>query len=127
MRAMTRVFLLIALAACGGGGSQIPKTQVSDPGQMIFNGYTKPEVKCFECHNGNGSGTKYGPALSTRVPKLTDEQLKTTILEGKDEMPSFKGKLTDGEVQQLIAWLRPTFGGGAAPAPAPAPAAAPPP
>jgi mono/diheme cytochrome c family protein len=117
MRAMTRVLLLSLLAACGGGGTQIPRGSATDPGQLIFNGYTKPEIKCFECHNGNGAGTKYGPALSKRVPKLTDDQIKNTILDGKDEMPSFRGKLTDEEILQLATWLRHQFGGPAAVAP----------
>ena len=122
MRAMTRVLLLLTMVACGG--SQLPRDQVSDPGQLIFEGYTKSEVKCFECHDGSGLGTKYGPSLAKRVPNLTDVALRARIVDGKGKMPSFKGKLSDPELDQLTAWLRKSFGGPPA-APIGVPPAAP--
>ncbi len=116
-----------ALAACGGEGAQIPKTQLADPGALIFNGYTKPAVKCFACHNGDGAGTKLGPALAKRVPRRTDDQLRKVILEGRGNMPAFRDKLDDAELAQLVSWLRHQFDPGAAPmGPAEPPAAEPP-
>lgn len=109
------VMLALVLAACGGEGTQIPRTQLADPGALIFNGYTKPAVKCFGCHNGDGSGTKFGPPLAKRVPRRSDDQLRKVILEGRGNMPAFRDKLDDAELAQLVAWLRHEFDRDATP------------
>ena len=101
---------LAMVIACGGGGHQIPRDRVMSPGEALFNGYGKPGINCFECHDGTGRGTKWGPALATRVPTLTDDQIAATIRTGKDKMPAFGTKLNDAEVGQLVTWLRATFG-----------------
>ena len=45
---------------------------ITNPGALLFNGYTEREVDCYRCHNGDGAVTWRGPALSKRVPKLSD-------------------------------------------------------
>ena len=95
---------------CGSGGTQIPRDRVTSPGDALFNGYTKPDVNCFECHDGTGHGTSWGPALAKRVPLRTDDQLTATIRDGKGKMPAFRAKLTDAEIAELVTWLRGTFG-----------------
>ena len=120
MRAMTRVALVLLLVAACGGGNQITREQAKEPGQLLFNGYTKSEIHCFECHDGSAKGTKYGPALGPRVASLTDDQLTSSIMNGKGKMPAFKGKLGDADVKDIIAWLRGSFGAPATGGPAPA-------
>ena len=113
MRTLTKsvgpVVVLSALAsACAG--VPLPREGLSDPGQILFNGYAKPEVDCYRCHNGDGHGAR-GPDLATRVPGLTDDGIKNTIMDGKGwGMPSFKGKASDQDVAQLASWLRANFG-----------------
>jgi len=102
--------LAAVLAACGGGGHRIPRDCVTSPGEALFNGYTRPEIRCFGCHDGTAHGTSRGPDLATRVPTLTDEQIASTIRTGKHRMPSFAGKLSDAEIAELVTWLRGTFG-----------------
>jgi mono/diheme cytochrome c family protein len=104
------VALALFVAACAAEGKQIPRTQIGDPGEVLFNGYTKPNVTCYKCHNGDGTGTKRGPALASRVPKLTDDEIRNVILNGKGKMPAWRGKLTDEEVAQLTKFLRERFG-----------------
>ena len=104
----------LALAAlgfgCGSGGNQLPRDRVTSAGEALFNGYTKPDVKCFECHDGTGHGSTWGPSLVQRVPRRTDDELAATIRGGKGKMPAFRDKLTDPEIAQLVTWLRSTFG-----------------
>lgn len=108
---LARSLVLAGLAlGCGSGGNQIPRDRVTSPGEALFNGYTKPDVKCFECHDGTGHGTKWGPALAQRVPRRTDDELAATIRGGKGKMPAFRAKLTDSEIAQIVSWLRATFG-----------------
>ena len=104
------IAVLLLVAACGAEGTQLPRTQIADPGELLFNGYTKADVTCFKCHNGDGTGTKWGPALAARVPQLTDDGLRQVILEGKGKMPAWRKRLTDDDVAQLTTWLRQRFG-----------------
>jgi mono/diheme cytochrome c family protein len=104
-------FVGLAIAACGGGGIQLPRGQVSDdPGELLFQGYQKPDVQCWECHDGTGGGSKWGPALGLGLAKLTDDQIKHVILDGRRKMPAFRDKLTDDEVMLVIGYVRRAFG-----------------
>ncbi len=107
MRSIGFATLLGALSGCGG--SQLPKAQVASRGEALFNGEVKTEINCYHCHDGDGSGTLWGPNLAKRVPKLTDAQIANAIAEGPGIMPSFKGKLSDADVRDIIAWLRSRF------------------
>jgi mono/diheme cytochrome c family protein len=106
-------FLIAALAVIGSGcaaGTAQPRQSLDAPGALLFNGYTKPNVKCFECHNGDGTGSGRGPNLAERVPKLTDEAIVHAIDDGPGLMPSFKDELTAAEKRDLVLWLRSRFG-----------------
>jgi mono/diheme cytochrome c family protein len=92
-------------------GSQTPASADQHPGQLLFNGHTKPDVDCYKCHDGEGRGAT-GPDLAERVPKLSDEGIVKTIMEGKGLMPSFKDKVTPEEASQIAAWLHAKFPAG---------------
>jgi mono/diheme cytochrome c family protein len=96
-----------ALAACAG--TQIPQQHITAPGEALFNGQVRAEVNCYKCHNGDGSGTLRGPNLAKRVPNLTDQDIAGAIAKGPGLMPSFKDKVSDAEVKEIVAWLRTRF------------------
>jgi mono/diheme cytochrome c family protein len=100
---------LVVLGLAGCAGTQTPSDRISSPGEALFNGRVKPDVTCYRCHNGDGTGTLRGPNLAKRVPNLTDAQIVTTIQEGPGLMPSFKGKVDDADMKALTAWLRGRF------------------
>ena len=102
--------LPVVITACAAG-TPLPRQSLDAPGALLFNGYTKPEVKCFECHNGDGTGSGRGPNLAKHVPKLSDDAIVHAIDEGPGLMPSFKDQLTAAEKRELVAWLRSKFGG----------------
>jgi len=71
--------------------------------------------KCARCHGADGRGrTVTGDMLG--VPDFTDEswwkgdrtdaRLKTSVAEGRDEMPAFGRKLTRREIAALVAYVR---------------------
>ena len=107
IRALTVAALLGGAIACGG--TQIPKAQSASPAQSLFNGQVRADINCYHCHDGDGSGTLWGPNLAKRVPQLTDDGIAQAIAEGPGLMPSFKGKLSDAEVKEIVAWLRSKF------------------
>jgi mono/diheme cytochrome c family protein len=69
--------------------------------------------KCAICHGVDGSGrTTIGKNMkirdfhSSEVQKQTDADLKGIITKGKRKMPAFEAKLTEGQIDQLIAYIR---------------------
>jgi mono/diheme cytochrome c family protein len=74
------------------------------------------EAKCAKCHGLKGKGD--GPKARTlkkkprdytdkeKMAKLTDEKLIAETLDGKKPMPSYRGKLTEAEIADLIAYIR---------------------
>ena len=76
--------------------------------------------KCLKCHGekGKGDGPKAWdlskkPADYTdkaKMAKFTDEDLTKAVKEGKKPMPAFGKKLTDEQIDNVIAYIR-TFAG----------------
>lgn len=90
--------LLISFAAAA---------QAQSAGKSIFTS------KCSICHGADGKGnTSIGKSLkiadlhSADVQKMSDADLQSVITNGKNKMPSFKGKLTDAQIVQVISYIR---------------------
>jgi cytochrome c6 len=71
------------------------------------------KAKCASCHGADGSGqTAMGKSLKLRdlgsadVQKQTDKELYTLTADGKGKMPAYKGKLTEAEINALVAHMR---------------------
>ena len=69
--------------------------------------------KCAACHGADGTGnTAVGKSMKIRdfhspdVQKQTDAELTTMITDGKGAMPSYKGKLTDAQIKELVGYIR---------------------
>jgi cytochrome c553 len=68
--------------------------------------------KCSICHQIDGKGGKIGKPLNGIAEGKTDAQLKDTLLDPKKaiapdtKMPSYKDKLTDDEINGVIAYLK---------------------
>ena len=85
-------------------------------GADLTNGKRIYKDKCLKCHGEKGKGD--GPKADTLekkpadytdkafMAKFTDDKLKEEVLEGKPPMPSFKGKLTDKALDDVIAYIR---------------------
>ncbi len=69
--------------------------------------------KCAMCHGPDGGGdTPTGKAMKVRdlrsedVQKQSDAELTGIITNGKNKMPAYKGKLDDGQIKQLVGFIR---------------------
>jgi len=68
--------------------------------------------KCQTCHGPDGGGTAVGKSLkvadlrSPDVQSRSDAELTQVIFDGKDNMPGFKGAITDDEIQAVLAHVR---------------------
>jgi cytochrome c6 len=71
------------------------------------------KAKCAMCHGPDASGkTPMGEKLNIRdlrsadVQKQTDAELAQIVTKGKNKMPSYDGKLTKEQIDQLVAHIR---------------------
>lgn len=71
------------------------------------------KAKCAMCHGPDGTGnTATGKALQVRdlsssdVQAQTDAQLNDIVTNGKGKMPAYKGKLTNAQMKDLVAFIR---------------------
>jgi mono/diheme cytochrome c family protein len=71
------------------------------------------KAKCAMCHGADGKGdTAMGKKMglkdfsSADVQSKSDADLNSIITNGKSPMPAYKGKLTDGQIDSLVKYIR---------------------
>jgi cytochrome c6 len=76
-------------------------------GQDVF------KAKCAMCHGADGSastgmGKSMGlkPLSSPEVQKMSDADMTALIANGKGKMPASKGKLTDAQISDVVAYVK---------------------
>ncbi|MEQ1567934.1 MAG: cytochrome c [Myxococcota bacterium] len=132
-----RVWVVAALAACNGDktgtesgatgdtSTTIDTQTVSTPDQRIAAivglvgdtaaGTDTYGSQCIGCHGYDGSGIASDAAdLNAALPKLTDEQVATTILLGQGNMDAYDF-LSNQQIADVIAYIRSAFGGATTP------------
>src|ERR1700730_16065800 len=68
--------------------------------------------KCQTCHGPDGGGTAVGKSLkvadlrSSDVQSKSDAELTQVISDGKENMPGFKGNITDDEIHAVLVYVR---------------------
>lgn len=85
-------------------------------GADLPNGQKVYEAKCLRCHGKEGKGDGPKAAELDKKPRdftnrahmaeHSDADLKKAVIEGKPPMPSFKGKLKDKDIQDVIAYIK---------------------
>jgi alcohol dehydrogenase (cytochrome c) len=75
--------------------------QAPDPGRQVF------VSRCAGCHGSDGNGGELGPAITTRVPSRTDDDLTTLLKQGlpASGMPAFPN-LSAADTTEVIRYLR---------------------
>lgn len=59
---------------------------------------------CSVCHGENGAAQRSG-AKNIRVTQLTDEEIMSLLVNGKNTMPAYKGILAEQDMKAVIAYL----------------------
>ena len=92
-------------------------TATPDPLATAQANYAK---NCEACHGPNGEGglvkvdnkqIKVASLKAEHAIKHTDEQLAKTITAGEEEMPSFKDKMSQQEIADMVKFVRKEFQG----------------
>jgi len=93
-----RVSAAVALGA--GLSVAAASAQGVDDGRRSF------ETLCARCHGGDGNGGELGPAIVTRLPTRTDDEVAAFVREGRPSagMPGFP--IAEPELRGLVAFLR---------------------
>jgi len=68
--------------------------------------------KCQMCHGATGmadtpagKSTKARPFNDPDVLKMSDDDLINITTNGHNKMPAYKGKLTDAQIKELVAYI----------------------
>jgi mono/diheme cytochrome c family protein len=66
------------------------------------------KAKCAGCHGADGSKSMMGakPLNGAEVQGMSDADLTAAITDGKGKMPAYKGKLSDAQIKDLVAYIR---------------------
>ena len=102
MKNLYPIALVIAISL-----TSAPATAQTSPVKELFAG------KCAACHGADGSSST-GVGRSLKIPSFhspdvqnhPDADLKAMITKGKGAMPSFAGKLTDSQIDELVIYIR---------------------
>ena len=104
-------FRVLTLCVGLAAGSQVMLSATKGSavkGRAVFEG------TCAVCHNSDSEEKKMGPGLKgyfkkdkmSNGKKLTDVNVKARVDEGGQGMPAYKDMLSDGEKDDLIAYLK---------------------
>ena len=70
------------------------------------------KAKCQMCHGADGAGaTPAGKAMKAipftdpQILKASDTELIAATKNGKGKMPAYTGKLSDGEIKAVVAYI----------------------
>jgi len=105
---LTLFTMLILLQA-----ARIP-ARVNSATRTLSDAKTIFEAKCASCHGKDGRGkTLKGKLIHARnltdakwQNDVSDERLFNSISNGRGKMPDFKKKLSEQEIDQLVAYVR---------------------
>jgi cytochrome c6 len=102
MYRMAGVMVLCAMALL-----VVASANAQGAGEKVF------KAKCASCHGADGKGataagkgTKARDFCSDEVKKETDEEWTTILVKGKNKMPAYDKKLTEGEIKEVVAYIR---------------------
>jgi cytochrome c6 len=102
--ALCTILSCIALTiACGPTASNSSNPGNAASGQAVFTKY------CADCHGLKGEGSMITRSANLKTDKLvsyTDEQMITSITNGKGVMPAFKTILTQNQINDVVKYIR---------------------
>lgn len=100
------LFCLTFLVTC----KATPPDDITDPGQLLFLGYTKEKVNCARCHGDDGAGGNDAPDIRKVFAKHDEKKIIKIIRLGtgdeNDDMPPFDQHLDQNELQAILNFLK---------------------
>lgn len=101
-------------SAWGNKGSDVTEQQVASAGTTVSTavGQSIYVQKCASCHKANGAGNGPFPALAgnPHVNATDASGIVSTIVKGKNIMPSWKGQLSTADIAAVSTYIRSAWG-----------------
>ncbi|OZB93498.1 cytochrome c551 [Paenibacillus sp. XY044] len=109
------LLLVLSLSACGkssdntnnqGAANNNAGTTTGQTGGTAAagNGEATFKANCVSCHGNNLEGA-VGPNLQKIGAKYSADEIAGIVSNGRGGMPSFKGQLSDADIQGVAQWL----------------------
>lgn len=87
----------------------VPPSVAEAPSELVQQGALLFRREgCQFCHTYQGVGGTRGPNLTNVTERISPAVITTSILAGRNNMPSYAGSLTPDEVRALVAFLTAT-------------------
>ncbi|WP_342512965.1 cytochrome c551 [Sporosarcina sp. FSL K6-1522] len=94
----------LVLGACGGGDKAKETDKGNTGGETAaVDAEAIVDKSCIMCHGGNLEGQGNAPALTDVGSRLTEEEIKAVIVDGRGGMPAVK--MSDEESTAVAQWL----------------------
>jgi mono/diheme cytochrome c family protein len=94
---------VLLIHTAGAADPASSKAAAVHAGQEVFT------ANCMQCHAIQPDQVRLGPSLYGEMKpphaKKTDAQVREILKNGKGKMPSFEGKLTPTDINNLLAYL----------------------
>lgn len=73
----------------------------------VYNGYRRYGDSCMRCHGPDGAGSSYAPDLTNSLKRLSEDQVKETIINGRQNLANGQDKVMPsfGTVPDVVNYL----------------------
>ncbi len=100
--------LALGVLLCGCAREAPP--DISDPGELLFLGFSAKKVNCARCHGPQGQGGLDAPDIRRALRKYSEDEITDFIASGKGDgpsaMPPMESQLTEEQISQIIRFLK---------------------
>lgn len=107
----TFLFAVAFFSAC----APEPPEWMTDPGEIIYQGYKSVESNCSRCHGRDGRGGMDGENIRNALTDLGEKDVFEIIKSGKgnevDGMPPLGDELNDADIQNVINYMKKWYPG----------------
>lgn len=103
-------WLALVLVGCGARGGEPTPSNSPAPGRSARTGGDLGATvyqRCAGCHGPQGTGGSFPTASLVNIERLTDDQIRGIIENGKGRsMPAWKGRLSEEEIAAVIEYIK---------------------
>ena len=73
----------------------------------VYNGYRRYGDSCMRCHGPDGAGSSYAPDLTASLKRLSEDDVKDTIINGRQNLANGQDKVMPpfGTVPDVVNYL----------------------
>lgn len=103
--------LALGLAGCATDAPAVPLGPDGEPDPVLALGRDVYASRCSNCHGssgGGGTGPRLAGVVEEEYPDPAEQRL--VVREGRGNMPSFGGTLSEGEIDAVVRYTREVLG-----------------